>query len=224
MKLTPKERGRRVKVVGKLVGVKYKTPTKLVGKRFAALNRIYLKAQKFERSGYEFVPTKTKSAKTLKAQKALVRKLFPQAIPNRVKGAWIPRRVAGPKPRIKFDLENDTFSVGAKGIPSTDFMPVDRNDVVGAFSDDEAKQDRAISKLLKGFNDTEQITPVSDNGGSFNTIYTGDKKFMRQQIKDWIQTYGWSTSTKEADALGESGAHDMAYWFVGFSAIHEGDE
>jgi hypothetical protein len=206
------------------VGVKYKNPTKLVGKRFDKLNRIYLTAQKFEKSGYEFVRSKSKKASALKAEKKIVRKVFPQSIPDRVKGVWVPHRVAGSKPRIKFDLDAGGFSVGAKGIPVTEFVPVERDDMIDVLSDNETVQDAAISRMLAAFDDVEQITPVSDNGGSFDTIYTGDKGFQRQQIKDWIQTYGWSATPKQADARGETGAHDMAYWFAGFSAIREGDK
>lgn len=169
--------------------------------------------------------------------KALIGKQFPGyahgkkgavriSVPKRVQGTYVPLRVAGPEPKIEFDLTEKTFSISGMGVPPTDFIPVSRAVAVEEFNSD-GETGTAFSKILDRYPKGTQFVPVDIDGSNFKKGTTGDKGFMRKQIQEWITTYGWAMNWKTdySDTKDDKfkKQHDMGRWFVGLSIIHEGN-
>ena len=216
-RLKVSERVRRINIVGNLVGVKYKNPTKLVGKRFRSLNRIYLLSKKYEDSNFEFVPILGDSARDLNLKKRIVRGTFEQSIPKRVKGVWIPLRVSGPFPQLDFNLSERTLSVSGPNVPATDFIPISRRIAFEEFQSDGVEK-TALSTILNRYPAGTQFIPTDKKGSSFKAGNAGDKGFIRQLLQNWISKYGWAQNRNS-----DFGPHDMGEWFTGLSIIHGGE-
>jgi hypothetical protein len=214
-KLSSKERQRRVRIARKLI--QSKARSKPYGKAFRKLNRIFLKDAKFHENGYEFAKASPKiDAKKLRKNKALIRKIYPNAkFSAKIRGYYVPRQLAGPSPRLKFT--DSSFSVGGKGLPSTEFHPVEPEIFTG---DNETDMQR-IDRILKPFNNRDILEAVAENGADLSQYgYAKRKPEMRKLILDWIATYGWTQSpTKDPEKN-----HDMANWFAGIRVYKERDD
>lgn len=163
---------------------------------------------------YEFVPATTKSKKGINLEKRIVRKFYPQKLPAKTKGFFIPKSVAGPEPSVNFDFERRSFEVISPVTSNQKFIPSDE-DVM--FTGDEETDEDIIDRLLSEFGDNEIIVPIS-NRGDLSKVAAGNKRYVKQIILDWINAYGYSTAPTEGKNKG-SDKHLMKDWFEGFKVI-----
>lgn len=188
-------------------------------REFGKLNRIYSEISRFKASGYEFVKD-NKAGKALPKRKKLIQSFYPSKYSTKIKGYFLPRLVAGPNPKVKFTQEDEIFSVGAKGVPATDFVPAealipDEDDLV--FTGDEVKDGALLDEMLAPFPDDAILAPVSIDD-KYSLGIAGTKGQVRKTIIDWIQAYGW-TPPGAQDA--NTPNNDMGHWFGGFKVLRK---
>ena len=181
---------------------------------------MYRKITNLTDNDYEFVPSTAKREKGINKEKRIIRKVFPQSIPRRVKGFFIPKYVAGPNPSVIIDFERGTIEVNGNGLSPTTFIPQGPEDYLEEGEEigmDEETDEKIVDRLLSGLPNDKLIVPLSKHG-DLRKIGGGDKKYVKQKLLDWIEAYGWTTAPPTGKHAGKED-HLMSEWFDGFKVI-----